>query len=51
MKGFQGENLASLTVKLKDFAKKKAATLVGVAIIEGFSRAPKCVLVQGWGEV
>jgi epoxyqueuosine reductase QueG len=37
----QGENLAGLTGKVKDFVKKKGATLVGVAAIERFSRAPK----------
>jgi len=33
--------LAGLTEKVKDFVKKKGATLVGVAAIERFSRAPK----------
>jgi epoxyqueuosine reductase QueG len=41
MKGFQGENLADLTGKVKDFVKKKGATLVGVASTERFSKAPK----------
>ena len=33
--------MASLKAKLKDFVKKKGATLVGVAGIEEFSKAPK----------
>jgi hypothetical protein len=33
--------LAGLTEKIKDFVKKKGATLVGVATIERFSGAPK----------
>jgi epoxyqueuosine reductase QueG len=37
----QGENLAGLTGKVKDFVKKKGATLVGVATTKRFSRAPK----------
>jgi epoxyqueuosine reductase QueG len=41
MKGSQGENLAGLTNRVKDFARKKGATLVGVATIERFSKAPK----------
>ncbi|MGB8780481.1 MAG: hypothetical protein WCD81_07525 [Candidatus Bathyarchaeia archaeon] len=33
--------MADLTGKLKDFVKKKGATLVGVATAKRFSRAPK----------
>jgi epoxyqueuosine reductase len=41
MNSSQGENLAGLTGKVKDFVKKKGATLVGIANTKRFSRAPK----------
>lgn len=41
MKGSQGENLAGLTEMVKDFVRKKGATLVGVATTKRFSKAPK----------
>ena len=41
MNSSQGENLAGPTGKVKDFVKKKGATLVGVATTKRFSRALK----------
>jgi len=41
MNSSQGESLAGLTGKVKDFVKKKGATLVGAAATKRFSRAPK----------